>query len=110
MEMQTTDKSAASAVQQRRVAALRRAYQRLLGRKPGTLERSLIDRLARAEAVALDPTTSTADFYRADNIARRARAQFDRIIAKRDHAPASGPSLAEYLASTHGNATAEDAA
>ena len=109
MDQQTANMSVATELQ-RRVASLRRAYQRLLGRKPGTLERSLIDRLARAEAVALDPTTSTADFYRADNIARRARAQFDRIIAKRDHAPASGPSLAEYLASTHGNATAEDAA
>lgn len=99
METLTGDKSAASAVQQRRVAALRRAYQRLLGRKPTVLERALIDRVSRAEAVTLDLTTSTADFYRADSIARKARAEFDRIIAKRDNAPALGPSLAEYLAS-----------
>jgi FixJ family two-component response regulator len=95
--MQTDAMSAVSAAQQRRVAALSRAYQRLLAHKPTVLEKALIDRLAKAEAVALDPATSTADFYRADSIARKARAEFDRIVAKRVPAPAAPLPLREQL-------------
>jgi hypothetical protein len=97
MDTQTGDMSGATTAHQRRVMALRRAYQRLLAHKPTVLERALIDRLARAEAVALDPATTTADFYRADSIARKARAEFDRIIAKREPVPAAPLPLREQL-------------
>lgn len=83
-------------MQLRREATLRRAYQRILGRKPTVLERCLIDRLVKAEAAALDPATSVADFYRLDSIARRAKAEFQAIAAKPACEPVASP-LHEYL-------------
>jgi hypothetical protein len=92
--------SDAQVAQARRVLALKRAFQRELGRKPTLLQRTLIDRAAvltaKAEVAALDPTISANDCVRLDGAAARARAAMFKAIATRDP---SGPTLQEYIAS-----------
>jgi hypothetical protein len=67
------------------MAELKRAFQRQLRRKPTEFERTLLDRAAlmttRAEIAAYDPNTSSEDLVRLDNVARRARADFERVCA-----------------------------
>jgi hypothetical protein len=99
MDTLTADMSAASNAQ-RREMALRRAYQRKLARKPTTLEKMLIARLVKAEIAELD-AASTPDFYRANNIATKARAEFKALIAKPEPAPGDDP-LRRYLADKYG--------
>jgi hypothetical protein len=63
--------------QARRVATLRRGFQRMLNARPTTLQKALIKRAAmltaKAEAAALDPTVSLDDLVRIDHCAARAR-------------------------------------
>lgn len=99
---QLADKPAATSAE----LAIRRAYQRRLGRRPTTLERSLIERLARYETLALDPATSIADAYRLESVLRRARVEFDAITAKPEPAKLGPNSLAEYAASKRAAASA----
>jgi hypothetical protein len=100
-EAQPTVISAASHAQVRRTSALRRAFQRELGRKPTCLQRTAMDRAAtmtaKAEAAALDPATTANDVVRLDNAAARARAEmFAMFPAKRE--PDDGASdLDRYL-------------
>jgi hypothetical protein len=101
MEAQPTVMSAASQAQVRRTLALKRAFQRELGRKPTCLQRTAIDRAAtltaKAEAAALDPLTTANDVVRLDRAAARARAEmFAMFAAKRE--PDDGASdLDRYL-------------
>jgi hypothetical protein len=101
-DQQVAGKSTVSNAQvaQARVLALKRAFQRELGRKPTLLQRTLIDRAAvltaKAEVAALDPTISANDCVRLDGAAARARAAMFKAIATRDP---SGPTLQEYIAS-----------
>jgi hypothetical protein len=64
-------------VSERRVLALRRAFQRELGRMPTTIQSTLISAAAvlqaRAEVCALDSTTTVNQIVRIQNLARRAR-------------------------------------
>lgn len=68
---------------QQRLADLRRSLQRQLRRKPTRLEKQALDQCAlltlRAEIAAADPKASSNDIVRLSNIARRARADWDRI-------------------------------
>ena len=101
MENQPADKSAASDAQQRRVLALKRAFQRELAHKPTCLQRTLMDRAAvmtaKAEAAALDPNCSANDVVRLDGCASRARqAMFDSFASiKPTHVPLRERLLAE---------------
>ena len=92
---QLMDISAPSSAQARRLLALKRALQQQLNRRPTTLEKALMARLAKAEAGALDPSITVADFYRLDSIARKARAEFNAIIAAK--AEPKPLTLADYL-------------
>src|SRR5262249_45727001 len=69
----------ASAEQERRIRELRRAFQRVLKRRPTVIERTAMERAARltarAEAAALDPAVTLDDLVRIDNLAARARAR-----------------------------------
>ena len=100
-EAEPTVISVASHAQVRRTSALRRAFQRELGRKPTCLQRAAMDRAAtmtaKAEAAALDPATTANDVVRLDNAAARARAEmFAMFAAKRE--PDEGASdLERYL-------------
>ena len=71
------DMSSATAAQQRRIAQLKRAYQRELARKATVIEKAAIDRAAvltaRAEAAAIDAEASDEDVVRLDGAAHRAR-------------------------------------
>jgi hypothetical protein len=101
MESYPADKSAVSDAQARRVLALRRVYQRELGRKPTTIQKSLIDRAAtmtaKAEAAALDSAVTANDCVRLDNAASKARAaMFDSFKVR---AATAGPSLPRSLSS-----------
>lgn len=86
MACQRISKSGARDVQERRVFALKRAFQRTLGRKPTLLQQTLIDRAAvmtvRAEAAASDPTVSIVDLVRVDNAAARARQAMAALISE----------------------------
>jgi hypothetical protein len=101
------DKSATSTAQERRAQALRRAFQRTLGHKPTTLQRTLMDRAAimtaRAEIAAADPATSANDCVRLDGAAARARAaMFEAIAAGQAKSKRLGPdSLRAYAASKY---------
>ena len=104
MESYPADKSAVSAAQARRVLALKRAYQRELGHKPTTIQKSLLDRAAtmtaKSEAAALDPATTANDCVRLDNAASKARtAMFDSFKTRPAAvAPAAFPSVDELVA------------
>jgi hypothetical protein len=68
-----------------RIACLRRAYGRGLGRKPSLVEEAAMARAARltarAEAAAADPTVDLNSLVRIDNAAARARASMDAVLA-----------------------------
>jgi hypothetical protein len=102
---QPADKSPSPAAQaaahlQRRIRSLQAAFQRRLNHKPDTLERALRDHaavtMAKVELAARDPSVSPNDFRALDSAARKARADFERVVA-RDPAPT--PDLRSYLAS-----------
>ena len=67
----------ASSDQGRRARQLRRAFQRLLKRRPTTIERVTMDRcallVARAEKAAADPNATHDDVVRLDGAAVRAQ-------------------------------------
>jgi len=69
-----------------RMAELMRAYQRQLGRRPTTIQRTLRDRAAHltaiAEFAARDPRVSLDDVVRLDHSAARARAEFAAAITR----------------------------
>jgi hypothetical protein len=93
LDAQVTDKSALTDAQARRITALKRAFQRELGRKPTLLQSTLIQRAcvmtAKAEAAALDPSVTTEIFIRIDGRASKARQiAFDAIAAAKPAAPA----------------------
>jgi hypothetical protein len=79
-------KAGSSDDQSKRVAQLRRAYQRQLGQHPTTIQRGLMTRAAmmtaKAEACACDPHVTLDDLVRVDHAAQRARiemmASFER--------------------------------
>jgi hypothetical protein len=79
--------SAASDAQGRRMAALKRAYQRELAHKPTLIQKTLIVRAATltalAERAALDPATTANDLVRLDNKAERARAEMFASFGER---------------------------
>jgi hypothetical protein len=82
----------ASAAHGRRIAALMRAFQRLLRRKPTTVERHAMrraaDLTARAEWAAADPSVPLNDVVRIDGAAHRARLAFMALAGvKRKPAP-----------------------
>jgi hypothetical protein len=70
MDDHTACKSAATGLPTRRIAALRRAFQRELGRKATCLQQTLIDRACvrtvRGELAATDPACSANDVVRLD--------------------------------------------
>jgi hypothetical protein len=74
---QRAERAAIAPAQLKRIAQLRRAFQRELGRMPTTLQKTLIDAAAvlqaRAEACAIDTTTTINQVVRIQNLARRAR-------------------------------------
>jgi hypothetical protein len=99
---QAGDMSASSGAQlQRRVRALKAAFQRQLGHKPDTLEKMLRDHAARAmakaEAAACDSTISANDYRAISSEARKARLDFERVVARNATKPAAASSLDEYL-------------
>jgi hypothetical protein len=61
--------------QARRVEELRRAFQRLLGRRPTLIEKAAMLRsaglVARAEALALDPNADVNEVVKLNNLAAR---------------------------------------
>jgi hypothetical protein len=61
--------------QARRVEELRRAFQRVLNRRPTLIEKASMlraaARVARAEALALDPNANVADVVKLNNLAAR---------------------------------------
>jgi hypothetical protein len=71
--------AAPSDAQAKRVAQLKRAYQKQLRAHPTTIQRQLMTRAAvltaKAEAAALDPNVSLEDVVRLDNVAARARGE-----------------------------------
>jgi hypothetical protein len=87
-------------VQSKRIKALRRGFQRLAGRKLDTCTASLRDYaalcMAKAEAAAVNAHISASDFRVLDSAARRARLDYERMLAARPAPPE--PTLAEYLA------------
>jgi hypothetical protein len=68
---------------QTRLDELKRAFQRLIKRRPNVYEKQLLDRAAlmtlRAESAVCDGKSSSNDIVRLDNAARRARADFERV-------------------------------
>jgi len=90
-----------SDVQGRRVLALRRAYQRELAHKPTLIQKTLIDRAAvltaKAEAAALDPTTTANDVVRLDHAAARARAEMFAMFAAKQEPNDGASDLDRYL-------------
>jgi hypothetical protein len=94
---QPTAMSALSDAQQRRVLALKRAYQRALAHKPTLIQKMLIDRAATltalAERAALDPAVTANDLVRLDNKAERARAEMFASFGERKQPI---PSLEEF--------------
>jgi len=80
-----------------RLEQLKRALQRQLRRRPTDYEKCVLDRAAlltlRAEIAAHDPRTSSNDLVRLDNVARRARRDFERIAQSSRHEP----TLAEVM-------------
>jgi len=101
MEAQPTAMSAASHAQVRRTLALKRAFQRELGRKPTCLQRTAIDRAAtltaKAEAAALDPVTTANDVVRLDHAAARARAEMFTMFAAKQAPEDDASDLDRYL-------------
>jgi hypothetical protein len=88
MEM---DRSTATALE-KRVAHLRKAFARGLGRKASVLEATAILRAAKltafAEFATSAPGVSLTDLVRLDHAAERARAAMARTLAKaRDRVP-----------------------
>ena len=93
--------SAASDAQARRMLALKRAYQRELAHKPTLIQKTLIDRAAvltaKAEAAALDPTTTANDVVRLDHAAARARAEMFAMFAAKQEPNDGASDLDRYL-------------
>jgi hypothetical protein len=83
-----------------RTAELVRAYQRQIGRRPTTIQRTLRDRAAHltaiAEFAAHDPHVSFDDVVRLDHSAALARREFTAAITTRT--TDEMPSLDELLA------------
>ena len=67
-----------------RIAQLRRAFGRGLGRKPDTTEQLALDRAARltarAEAAAHDPNVTANDLVRIDRLAAAARREMFNLL------------------------------
>ena len=82
-----------------RLDELRRGLQRLLRRKPTMVERALLDRAAlmtlRAEMAAFDPASKSDDLCRLDNVARRARHDFERVAGVDPTRKTKKPSMAD---------------
>jgi hypothetical protein len=101
MTPQLADKSLLPPAQAYRARALRRAYQRELGIKPNTIQRTLIDRAAvltaKAEAAALDPLVKPNDLVRLDGIAARARAEMFAMFAAKCEPDDGASDLDRYL-------------
>jgi hypothetical protein len=66
-----------------RLDELKRAYQRMLRRRPTMVEKALMDRAAlmtvRAEMAAGNPKADSNTIVRLDNAARRSRNDFERV-------------------------------
>lgn len=103
--LKTADRLVTAAAQDRRVRQLRRAFQRELGRMPTTIQTTLINTAAilqaRAEACALDNTTTINQIVRIQNLARRAR--LDMLASFVDSQPQHDPTYDELMAE-HGGA------
>jgi len=71
---------------QERLATLRKAYQKALGRHPTVIERQLMHRAAtltvRAEIAASDININANDVVRLDRAAQRAREQMFQAFVK----------------------------
>ena len=93
--------SDAQVAQARRLLALKRAFQRELGRKPTCLQRTAMDRAAtltaKAETAALDPVTTANDVVRLDNAAARARAEMFAMFAATRESDDGASDLDRYL-------------
>ncbi len=85
---QSGHKAQPSDAQTKRVAQLKRAYQKQLHAHPTTIQRTLMTRAAvltaKAEACALDPHVSLEDLVRLDNVAARARIEMAAAFARPD--------------------------
>jgi hypothetical protein len=102
MDDQTAHKSAVNGLPTRRIAALKRAFQRELGHKATCLQQTLIDRAcvltARSELATTDPTCTANDIVRLDNAAHKARtAAFEAIAAARKDDDDASPSYSEIM-------------
>jgi hypothetical protein len=95
-----SDMSTPSHGQEHRARQLRRAFQRLLRRRPTMLERIAMTRcallVARAEAAAADPNATHDDVVRLDGAAVRAQRRMVELLGVQRKSPV--PSLAEILA------------
>src|SRR5262245_58372094 len=92
-----TPTSSVRSPQERRTKELLRAYQRVLRRKPNTIEKAAMRRAAlltaRAEAAAIDPEVTLDDLVRIDNLAARARARLSDLIGGVKSRPAGALTL-----------------
>jgi hypothetical protein len=79
----------------KRIKVLRKAYLRVLRRKPNTLEKAAIGRAtlmtARAEEAADDPDVSLEDIVRLDHSAHRARRDLYNLIGHPKRRPEVAP-------------------
>jgi hypothetical protein len=77
---------------QRRIAQLRRTFAQGIGGKASASQAQVIQNAAvlsaRAEAAALDPACTINQLVRAENLARRARAEMRAALTKREPADA----------------------
>jgi hypothetical protein len=94
--------------QEQRVLALKRAYQRELNRKPGTLQKALIEAAAvmqvKFEIASNDPTITANDLVRLSGEARRART--DMLASFNAAAKRAPENLDQYVARTYHRAGA----
>jgi hypothetical protein len=106
MATHTSAKASAITAQERRMAQLRRAYQRVLRRKPTMIERAAMERAARltarAEVAALDPDATLDDVVRIDNAAARARARLADLIGGLGRRKKEPAGLGALLGIDHG--------
>jgi hypothetical protein len=86
MGRQMTADKAANVALLKRVAHLRRAFVKGIGRKPTTLEAAAVQRAANLTAIAefalANPSISLTDLVRLDHSAERARAAMATTLAK----------------------------
>lgn len=84
-----------------RIATLRRAYGRGLGRRPTVVEEHAMQRAARltarAEQAARDPAVAVNDLVRIDHLAARARASMTDLLRDTKPERSAMPSLKELM-------------